>query len=51
VGILTAEMKRPVNEQQLRFCATVCPGRITEPFPKGSTRVWDDDHLFFADTR
>ena len=42
-------MKRLVNEQQLGFCATVCPDGSPNLSPKGSTRVWDDDHLFFAD--
>jgi Pyridoxamine 5'-phosphate oxidase len=49
MGILTDDMKRVVSEQQLGFCATVCPGGSPNLSPKGSTRVWDDDHLFFAD--
>ena len=49
MGILTADMKRLVDEQQLGFCATVCPDGSPNLSPKGSTRVWDDDHLFFAD--
>jgi uncharacterized protein len=49
MGILTDDMKRVVNEQQLGFCATVCPDGSPNLSPKGSTRVWDDDHLFFAD--
>jgi predicted pyridoxine 5'-phosphate oxidase superfamily flavin-nucleotide-binding protein len=49
MGILTADMKRLVNEQQLGFCATVCPDGSPNLSPKGSTRVWDDDRLFFAD--
>ena len=49
MGILTDDMKRLVNEQQLGFYATVCPDGSPNLSPKGSTRVWDDDHLFFAD--
>jgi len=49
MGILTDHMKRLVNEQQLGFHATVCPDGSPNLSPKGSTRVWDDDHLFFAD--
>ena len=49
MGILTDDMKRLVEEQQLGFCATVCPDGSPNLSPKGSTRVWDDDHLFFAD--
>src|SRR5215472_8002150 len=49
MGILTDDMKRLVNEQQLGFHATVCPDGSPNLSPRGSTRVWDDDHLFFAD--
>jgi predicted pyridoxine 5'-phosphate oxidase superfamily flavin-nucleotide-binding protein len=49
MGILTDDMKRLVNEQQLGFHATVCPDGSPNLSPKGSTRVFDDDHLFFAD--
>jgi uncharacterized protein len=49
MGILTDDMKRLVNEQRLGFCATVCPDGSPNLSPKGSTRVWDDDHLSFAD--
>ena len=49
MGILTDDMKRVVDEQQLGFVATVCPDGSPNLSPKGSTRVWDDDHLFFAD--
>ena len=49
MGILTEDMKRLVDEQQLGFHATVCPDGSPNLSPKGSTRVWDDDHLFFAD--
>ncbi len=49
MGILTEDMKRVVDGQQLGFHATVCPDGTPNLSPKGSTRVWDDDHLFFAD--
>jgi predicted pyridoxine 5'-phosphate oxidase superfamily flavin-nucleotide-binding protein len=49
MAILTDDMKRLVDEQKLAFHATVCPDGSPNLSPKGSTRVWDDDHLFFAD--
>ena len=48
MGILTADMKRIVEEQQLGFVATVCPDGTPNLSPKGTTAVWDDDHLAFA---
>src|SRR5262245_21085012 len=50
-GILTAEMKRVVEEQRLGFVATVCPDGTPNLSPKGTTAVWDDDHLIFANIR
>jgi uncharacterized protein len=50
MGILTADMRRIV-ETQLGFVATVCPDGTPNLSPKGSTAVWDDDHLVFADLR
>jgi predicted pyridoxine 5'-phosphate oxidase superfamily flavin-nucleotide-binding protein len=44
-------MKRVVREQKLVFIATVCPDGTTNLSPKGTTTVWDDDHLVFADIR
>ncbi len=49
MGILTDDMRRLVEQQQLGFCATVCADGSPNLSPKGSTRMWDDDHLFFAD--
>jgi hypothetical protein len=49
IGTLTEDMKRFVDEQQLGLHATVCPDGRPNLSPKGSTRVWDDDHLFFSD--
>ena len=49
MGILTEHMQRVVNQQQLGFVATVCPNGTPNLSPKGTTAVWDDDHLVFAD--
>ena len=51
MGILTADMKRVVSEQRLGFVATVCPDGTPNLSPKGTTAVWDDDHLVFANIR
>jgi predicted pyridoxine 5'-phosphate oxidase superfamily flavin-nucleotide-binding protein len=51
MGILTADMKRVIAEQRLGFIATVCPDGSPNLSPKGTTEVWDDDHLIFADIR
>jgi uncharacterized protein len=51
MGILTADMKRVVEEQRLGFVATVCPDGTPNLSPKGTTAVWDDDHLVFANIR
>ncbi len=51
MGILTEDMKRVVEQQKLGFVATVCPDGTPNLSPKGSTAVWDDDHLIFADFR
>ena len=48
---LTADMKRVVEEQRLGFVATVCPDGTPNLSPKGTTAVWDDDHLVFANIR
>jgi uncharacterized protein len=51
MGILTADMKRVVGEQGLGFVATVCPDSTPNLSPQGTTAVWDDDHLIFANIR
>lgn len=51
MGVLTEEMQRVVREQRLGFIATVCPDGTPNLSPKGTTNVWDDDHLVFADIR
>jgi predicted pyridoxine 5'-phosphate oxidase superfamily flavin-nucleotide-binding protein len=48
---LTEDMKRVVNEQRLGFVASVCPDGTPNLSPKGTTTVWDDEHLIFADIR
>jgi predicted pyridoxine 5'-phosphate oxidase superfamily flavin-nucleotide-binding protein len=51
MGILTEDMKRVVREQRLGYVATVCPDGTPNLSPKGTTAVWDDEHLVFADIR
>jgi uncharacterized protein len=50
VGVLTEDMRRVV-EAELGFIATVCPDGTPNLSPKGTTAVWDDDHLVFCDLR
>ena len=38
-----------VRKQKLGFIATVCPDGTPNLSPKGTTNVWDSDHLIFAD--
>ena len=47
----TDDMKRVVEEQRLGFVATVCPDGTPNLSPKGTTAVWDDEHLVFANIR
>ncbi len=51
MGILTADMKRVVQEQRLGYVATVCSDGTPNLSPKDTTTIWDDDHLIFADIR
>jgi predicted pyridoxine 5'-phosphate oxidase superfamily flavin-nucleotide-binding protein len=46
---LDEDMRRVVREQSLGFVATVCPDGTPNLSPKGTTIVWDDDHLVFLD--
>jgi uncharacterized protein len=46
---LSKEMQRMVREQRLGFVATVTPDGRPNVSPKGTTRLWDDERLFFAD--
>jgi len=47
----TEDMRRLVSEQRLGFVATVCPDGTPNLSPKGTTSIWDDRHLVFADLR
>jgi predicted pyridoxine 5'-phosphate oxidase superfamily flavin-nucleotide-binding protein len=49
MGILTDDMRRVLDEQQLGFIATVTPDGKPNLSPKGTTTAWDDNHLVFAD--
>lgn len=51
VATLTDDMKRVVNQQRLGHVATVCPDGTPNLSPKGTTLVWDDSTLVFADLR
>ena len=51
MGVISEDMKRMVEEQRLGFVATVCPDGTPNLSPKGTTRVWDADHLVFANIR
>src|ERR1044072_3558386 len=51
MGLITDDMRRVLEEQQLGFVATVTPDGKPHLSPKGATQVWDDDHLVFADIR
>lgn len=44
---LDDDMRRVVREQRLGFVATVCPDGTPNLSPKGTTIVWDDEHLVF----
>ena len=46
---LTQEIKEFVRQQKLGYVATICPDGTPNLSPKGTTNVWDDDHLVFAD--
>ena len=45
MATLTEDMKRVVGEQQLGYIATECSDGTPNLSPKGTTRVWDDEHL------
>src|ERR1041385_8382416 len=51
MAMLTEDMKRVIREQRLGFVATGCPDGTPNLSPKGTTTVWDDDHIVFADLR
>ena len=47
--MLDDDMQRVVREQRLGYVATVCPDGTPNLSPKGTTAVWDDQHLVFLD--
>lgn len=47
--MLGDDMKRVVQEQRLGYVASVCPDGTPNLSPKGTTAVWDDEHLVFLD--
>ena len=51
MGLISADMKRVVEQQRLGFVATVCSGGTPNLSPKGTTAVWGGDHLVFANIR
>ncbi len=46
---LSRQMQRVVREQRLGFVATVSADGRPNLSPKGTTRLWDNERLFFAD--
>ncbi len=51
MGVITQEMKDFVNKQRMGFVATVGPDNSPNLSPKGTTVVFDDDHLVFTGIR
>ncbi len=49
MGVLTDEMRSLVDRQRLGYVATVTPDGKPNLSPKGTTAVWDEDRLVFAD--
>ncbi|MBV9986495.1 MAG: pyridoxamine 5'-phosphate oxidase family protein [Chitinophagaceae bacterium] len=49
MSLLTAEIKDFITIQKLGYYATVSPDGLPNLSPKGTTLVWDDNHLVFAD--
>ena len=47
--MLTPDMRAVIEVSQLCFAATVTPEGRPNLSPKGTIRVWDDQHLFFLD--
>jgi predicted pyridoxine 5'-phosphate oxidase superfamily flavin-nucleotide-binding protein len=47
--MLDEDMKRVVRTQRLGYVASVCPDGTPNLSPKGTTTVWDDQHLVFLD--
>ncbi|MBD0339293.1 MAG: pyridoxamine 5'-phosphate oxidase family protein, partial [Thermoleophilia bacterium] len=49
--MLDEEVRQLVRDVRLGFAATVCPDGTPNLSPKGTTLVYDDEHLVFADLR
>lgn len=49
MGIITSDMRAVIQAAHLCFAATVTPDGWPNLSPKGTIRVWDDDHIFFVD--
>lgn len=47
--MLTADMRAVIRSAHLCFAATVTPDGQPNLSPKGTIRIWDDNHLFFLD--
>ena len=47
--MLDDDMQRVVRSQRLGYVASVCPDGTPNLSPKGTTAVWDDEHLVFLD--
>src|SRR5262249_50865775 len=47
--VLTADMRAVIQAAHLCFAATVSPDGKPNVSPKGTIRVWDDQHRFFLD--
>ena len=48
MSVITEDMKAIVESSRLGFVATTCSDGSPNLSPKGSIRVFDDDHLIFA---
>ena len=49
MGVITPDMRAVIQAAHLCFAATVTPDGRPNLSPKGTIRVWDDDHIFFLD--
>lgn len=49
MSTLTPDMRAIIESAHLCFAATVTPDGRPNVSPKGTIRVWDEDHLFFLD--
>ncbi|HEY1953828.1 MAG TPA: pyridoxamine 5'-phosphate oxidase family protein [Gemmatimonadaceae bacterium] len=49
MGIITQDMRAVIQAAHLCFAATVTPDGQPNLSPKGTIRVWDDDHIYFLD--